>query len=80
MASMVAKHLLSSDAIDLVICISPSVIVSEDFQAELEHQVGKRFDGSLGSIGRSLTYQAMINLSDDFWALFSEYRVFVIFR
>lgn len=79
MASMVAKHLLSNDSIDLVICVSPSVIVSDDFQTELEHQVGKRFDGSLGSIGRSLTYQAMINLGDDFWALFSEYRVFVIF-
>ncbi|OUS01147.1 DEAD/DEAH box helicase [Gammaproteobacteria bacterium 42_54_T18] len=79
MASTLAKKLLEIGNIDLVICLSPSVIVSEDFQSELEVQTGKRLDGKLGSNGCSLTYQAMLSLGSDFWALLSEFRVFVIF-
>ncbi|MGH1431799.1 MAG: DEAD/DEAH box helicase [Neptuniibacter sp.] len=79
MASSLAKSLLTQDEIDLIICFSPSVIVANDFQSELECIIGKRFDGKLGSIGRSLTYQAMLSLREEFWQLFDEYRVFVIF-
>ncbi|OUS23822.1 DEAD/DEAH box helicase [Gammaproteobacteria bacterium 45_16_T64] len=79
MASLLAKKLLEKGDIDLVVCLSPSVIVSEDFKSELKLQTGKRLDGKLGSSGCSLTYQAMLSLGNDFWTLLSEFRVFVIF-
>jgi len=79
MSAVLVKDLLDKSMIDLVVCVSPSIIISHDFQAEMEKQVGRRFDGSMGSFGRSLTYQTMINLGHEFWALFTEYRVFLIF-
>lgn len=78
MASILAKELISENLIDLVICIIPSLIVSDDFRLELEKQLDKKLDGKLGSIGRCLTYHAML-LENNLWNLFEEYRVFVIF-
>jgi len=79
MASQLASQLLKMALIDLVVCFSPSIIVSGDFREELETQTGRRLDGRLGADGCSLTYQAMISLGSDFWALLSDFRVFVIF-
>lgn len=79
MASVLSKKLFESELIDLVICFSPSAIVSQDFRIELQHQCQKRFDGSLGSSGCSLTYQGMLCLDDEFWKLLHEFRVFIIF-
>ena len=78
MASRLAKQLIDDNLIDLVICITPALIVSEDFRAELEIQLGKKLDGKLGSIGRTLTYHAMLN-ENYIWDLFEYYKVFVIF-
>ena len=78
MASRLAKQLFDNQLIDLVICITPAIILSEDFQGELEVQLGKKLDGKLGSIGRCLTYHAMLN-EINIWDLFEDYRVFVIF-
>jgi superfamily II DNA or RNA helicase len=78
MASRLAKQLIDDNLIDLVICITPSLIVSEDFRTELEIQLGNKLDGKLGSIGRTLTYHAMLN-ENHIWDLFEDYRVFVIF-
>ncbi|OUS30686.1 hypothetical protein A9Q99_05760 [Gammaproteobacteria bacterium 45_16_T64] len=79
MASQLAKQLFDDDHIDLAICLSPSLIVANDFKEELETQTGKRFDGKLGSRGCSLTYQAMLGLNSEFWGLLTDFRVFVIF-
>ena len=79
MASQLAKRLLDHNLVDLIICFSPSVVVANDFCSELEAHTGKKLNGLMGSQGCSLTYQAMLNLSEDFWELFSRYRVFVIF-
>jgi superfamily II DNA or RNA helicase len=78
MASILAKRLLDLQLIDLVICISPSIIISDDFRIELELQLGKKLDGKLGSLGRALTYQAMVG-ENEIWALFESHKVFVIF-
>ncbi len=78
-ASTLAAKLLDTDQVDLVICFAPSIIVAEDFQAALAKQTGKRFDGRLGASGVTLTYQAMLFQSDNFWALFRDQRVFAIF-
>ncbi len=79
MASVLASKLLEQNLIDLVLCFSPSVIVSSDFERALAAQTNARMDGLLGSKGRSLTYQAMLFLDDAFWKLFDSNRIFVIF-
>lgn len=79
MASELANQLLTKDLVDLVICFSPSSIVSQDFSESLQLKTQERFDGLIGAKGRSLTYQNLLFLNDDFWRLFTRYRVFVIF-
>mgnify|MGYP003624701332 FL=1 len=79
MASELANQLLTKDLVDLVICFSPSSIVSQDFSESLQLTTQERFDGLIGAKGRSLTYQNLQFLNDDFWRLFTWYRVFVIF-
>lgn len=79
MASMLAKALLASNRIDLVICFSPSLMVSNDFRATLADVIGLSFDGRLGAVGDALCYHSMQFLSSDFWDLFNHKRVFVIF-
>ncbi|MDO6613910.1 DEAD/DEAH box helicase family protein [Shewanella sp. 1_MG-2023] len=79
MASELADQLLKNDLIDLVICFSPSSIVSQDFSQSLQLRINERFDGLLGAKGHSMTYQNLQHLDAKFWALFSRYRVFAIF-
>jgi len=79
MASELADQLLKNNLIDLVICFSPSSIVSQDFSQSLQLRINERFDGLLGSKGHSLTYQNLQYLDENFWQLFHRYRVFVIF-
>ena len=62
MASTVAKKLLVSGEVDFVFCFSPSINVSNSFQATLESVLGYRLDGLLGAKGNVLTYQSMLNL------------------
>jgi superfamily II DNA or RNA helicase len=79
MASALAEQLLKSDLVDLIICFSPSSIVSKDFSDNLQLVTQERFDGLIGARGHSLTYQNLQYLDDNFWQLFKKYRVFVIF-
>lgn len=65
--------------VDLVMCFSPTSIVALDFAESLSSEFNSRFDGRLGAMGHSTTYQNMQFLDDFFWQLFREYRVFVIF-
>jgi superfamily II DNA or RNA helicase len=79
MASELADQLLKNNLIDLIICFSPSSIVSQDFSQSLQLRINERFDGLLGAKGHSLTYQSLQYLDENFWQLFHRYRVFVIF-
>lgn len=79
MASTLAQRLLELGMIDLVLCFSPSIIVSSDFQNALEEHTQSRMDGFLGSRGQSLTYQSMLHLNNAFWTLLQTHRVLVIF-
>jgi superfamily II DNA or RNA helicase len=79
MASALADQLLKNNMVDLIICFSPSSIVSQDFSASLQLKTQERFDGLIGARGRSLTYQNLQHLDVNFWQLFERYRVFVIF-
>jgi superfamily II DNA or RNA helicase len=79
MASELADQLLKNNMVDLIICFSPSSIVSQDFSESLQLKTQERFDGLIGARGRSLTYQNLQYLDLNFWQLFERYRVFVIF-
>jgi superfamily II DNA or RNA helicase len=79
MASELADQLLKNSMVDLIICFSPSSIVSQDFSESLQLKTQERFDGLIGARGRSLTYQHLQYLDVNFWQLFERYRVFVIF-
>ncbi len=79
MASELADQLLKNNMTDLIICFSPSSIVSQDFSESLQLKTQERFDGLIGARGRSLTYQNLQYLDVNFWQLFERYRVFVIF-
>jgi superfamily II DNA or RNA helicase len=79
MASELADQLLKNNLVDLIICFSPSSIVSQDFSKSLQLRINERFDGLLGAKGHSLTYQSLQYLDDNFWLLFERHRVFVIF-
>ena len=79
MASELADQLLKKNLVDLIICFSPSSIVSQDFTESLQLKINERFDGLMGARGRSLTYQNLQYLDINFWKLFEKYRVFVIF-
>ncbi len=79
MASELADQLLKNNMVDLIICFSPSSIVSQDFSESLQLKTRERFDGLIGARGRSLTYQNLQYLDANFWQLFERYRVFVIF-
>ncbi|MCJ8318574.1 MAG: DEAD/DEAH box helicase family protein [Colwellia sp.] len=79
MASVLAKKLYDLDMIDLVLCFSPSSIVAQDFGKALSEQFQAHFDGTIGAMGNSYTYQGLNTLDDSVWRLFDRYRVYVIF-
>lgn len=79
MASVLAKLLYDKGDIDLVLCFSPSSIVAHDFSEALSEQFETHFDGTIGALGNSFTYQALGTLDNKVWRLFEKYRVFVIF-
>jgi superfamily II DNA or RNA helicase len=79
MSSVLVQRLFYTEKIDLVLCFSPSINVANDFKSALEQQTQYRIDGLLGSKGRSLTYQSLANLDDEFWKLFDNYKIMVIF-
>ena len=54
-------------------------MVASDFSSSLAAEFKARFDGKLGAMGLSTTYQSMQFLDDSFLQLLNEYRVFVIF-
>lgn len=65
--------------IDIVLCFSPTAMVASDFAKTLAVEFNARFDGKLGAMGLSTTYQSMKFLDKSFLQLLDEYRVFVIF-
>lgn len=79
MAAEVAKRLLQSGEIDLVLCFAPSCQVVAGLEQTFAQVIGRPFDGRLGSVGVASTYQAMGHQSASFWQLLDDYRVFAVF-
>lgn len=79
MAAEVAAKLFEQNLIDFVLCFSPSVNISQGIQKTFSHRLECRFDGLIGSVGSSYTYQGMLSFKEDFWQLLKRNRVLVIF-
>ena len=74
-ATKLARELVDKSLIDIVVCFSPTAIVASDFTRSLSVEFNARFDGKLGAMGLSRTYQSMQFLDNSFLQLLNEYRV-----
>ncbi|PTP37972.1 DEAD/DEAH box helicase [Vibrio splendidus] len=79
MAAEVASRLFEKGMIDLVLCFSPSLTVAEGMQKTFSWKLECSFNGGLGSLGGSYTYQSIRFLDENFWNTVSKYRVLVVF-
>lgn len=79
LAATIASRLLKDGMVDLVLCFSPSLTVSDGIKRTFSEVLNCTFNGGLGSIGQSLTYQSIQFLSEEFWQTLRNYRVFVVF-
>ncbi len=79
MSATLAKTLLDKGMIDLILCFSPSVSVADGMRATFSTTINCPFNGCLGSIGQSLTYQSIQYLGDHFWRTIEKYRLLVVF-
>ncbi|WP_413478999.1 DEAD/DEAH box helicase [Vibrio hibernica] len=78
-AATIAKKLFDLDKIDLVLCFSPSLTIAEGTQRTFEWQFDCSFNGGLGSVGATFTYQCMKHIKTSFWETIKKYRLFVVF-
>ncbi|MGR5339141.1 DEAD/DEAH box helicase [Vibrio astriarenae] len=79
MAANLARQMFDKQLIDFVICFSPSKAVSTSIADCFSVVLGAAFDGRLGSLGCSMTYQSLRHLDSQFWSTLSKYRVLCIF-
>lgn len=79
LASEIAAYLIDKDKIDFVICFSPSTEISNGMRKTFSKRLNCNFDGVIGSIGCSYTYQNMRFFNDDYWKLLRNNRVLVVF-
>lgn len=79
LAATIASKLLHGGMVDLVLCFSPSLAVSDGIKKTFSQTLNCAFNGSLGTVGQSLTYQSIQYLNDEFWKTLHNYRVFVVF-
>ncbi|MEZ9595502.1 DEAD/DEAH box helicase [Shewanella sp. 10N.261.52.F9] len=79
MASEVAVQLLDQNLIEFVLCFSPSINISQGIKHTFSTRLECRFDGVIGAVGCSYTYQSMLSFKEDFWQLLKQNRVLVIF-
>lgn len=79
MAAEVAKRLFDEGKIDLVVCFSPSLAVAEGMKNTFSWKLECSFNGGLGSLGASYTYQTIRFLDDTFWNTIKKYRVLAVF-
>ena len=79
MAAEVSAKLYQQDKIDFVLCFSPSITISQSIRHTFSKRFKSRFDGIIGAIGCSYTYQNIQFFKEDFWQLLRKNRVLVIF-
>jgi superfamily II DNA or RNA helicase len=78
-AAEVATALKEQGLIDLVLCFSPSLTVAGSIESIFSWRLNSSFNGGIGSIGGSYTYQNMLYMTDEFWTVLKRFRVLVVF-
>lgn len=79
MAAEVAAQLFEQDRIDFILCFAPSITVSQSISYTFSKRFDARFDGVIGAVGCSYTYQSILFFHENFWQLLKSHRVMVIF-
>lgn len=79
MAAEVASRLFEKDNIDFVLCFSPSSSISQGLARTFQSRLNCRFDGVIGALGASYTYQSLPFFDEYFWVLLRNHRVLVVF-
>ena len=79
MAAEVAAQLFEQNKIDFVLCFAPSITVSEGITYTFSNRFKTRFDGVIGAVGCTYTYQNILFFKEDFWQLLQQHRVLVVF-
>ncbi len=79
LAAEIARRLLATKKIDLVVCFAPSCQVEESIQKTFEETLRRSFDGKIGDVGTAVTYQSLDHQDASFWQLFERFRVFAVF-
>lgn len=79
LAAEVAAYLFETKQIEFVICFSPSSEVANGIRMTFAKRLNCNFDGVIGSVGCSYTYQNMRFFNDDYWKLLKNNRVLVVF-
>lgn len=78
MSAIVAKKLIELELIDFIVFLSPTANVASNVKSVFSGVLRNGFDGMFGSLGVSKTYQSLTTLNDEFWWIFSNFRVLVI--
>ncbi len=73
------EEIIRKNLIDLVVCFSPSKEISDSIKEAFSSVLDCEFDGKIGSVGCSITYQSMRFLPPTFWSSLAKYRVFCVF-
>lgn len=79
LAANITLNLLQNDMVDLELCFSPSLTVSDGIKRTFSSILNCTFNGGLGSIGQSFTYQSIQFLNEEFCQTLRNHRVFIIF-
>ncbi len=76
MAAELSRRLIEAKVIDFVLCFSPSVAVADGMRLTMSKVLKRRFDGIIGAVGSSYTYQHLLFFREDFWQVFSSHCIF----
>ncbi|MEZ9330617.1 DEAD/DEAH box helicase [Vibrio breoganii] len=79
MAAELAKRLFEEGEIDLVLCFSPSLTVAEGIRSTFAWKLGCAFNGGMGTLGASYTYQSIQFFDESFWQTMRKFRIFAVF-
>ena len=77
-AAVLAKQLIDQNQIDFVICLAPSVSVSQGIKSTFDQVLNDPFDGKLGSKGQVITYQSFQFKLEELGRLVAMYRILII--
>ncbi|CAK4068620.1 hypothetical protein VDT1_1257 [Vibrio sp. 16] len=78
LAAEVAKRLMDLGLIDIALCFSPTKSVAEGIEKTFSFRLQRPFNGTLGSIGHSLTYQSIQYVPESYWSSLKNLRVFLV--